>query len=144
MKKIILFLAIGFSSAAYSQDTTKIINLQLQARTIAVLERSLFEPDNPEYFKVWVKWYNLFHATNYVATALVTTDTIPTTVVVYLYSVLLQQPDGLATSGIFKTAITSHRASNPMLNRLATKLEDEYQLRYQNIIQNGKRRLRGQ
>ena len=126
MKKQLLSLLIFISAAASAQDSTKVIGLQLNARTIECLVPVVLNPQNEEHFDVFLKWRTAFRKNNLKDNDMVVTDTIATTVVAVLYDALLGNPEGYGGIAHMKTQLTSHRAANPYLNTLCNDLEALY------------------
>ena len=143
MKKLILSAAILFSLGAKAQDTTKIVNLALQARTIEFLVPMVNQSDEDSLFTVFLKWRTSFRNTTPTGTTLVTTDTLPTLLVVGFYDRLLSNSDGYGGVLAFKNQIAPFRTANSYFNDLCTELETGYIQRGIAIRRAGRKMLMG-
>jgi len=143
MKKIILSTIILFSLSVKSQDTTKIVNLSLQARTIEFLVPMVNQSDEDSLFTVFLKWRTSFRQNTPTGTTLVTTDTLPTLLVVGFYDKLLSNPEGYSGILPFKNQIAPFRTANSYFDRLCTALETGYIQRGIGIRQAGRKMLMG-
>jgi hypothetical protein len=144
MKKIIFFLLIITHINGNCQDSLWITNFNLKAGTIR-LTLSTLRIDQVTAVTLF-KW-NAGLASNPGDNANVQIDSIPTTTVASIYSLLMDYPSGLVKHADFindfRTSIQSKRNANSYLNFLCTIVETFYTNKYTDMRSTGDRIGRG-
>ncbi len=126
MKNIIIVLLCMRAFTVFAQDSTKVVNVSLQARIIEYFANVMKDPANDDRFTVFLKWRTALRSTKATGTAAVLTDTIPTVVLADMYDIALASEEGFGVAALLKTQIAAKRAANSYLNRLCTNIEDAY------------------
>lgn len=144
MKQIIISITLLLSINAFSQDTTKVKNLQMPARLIAYLASNIFVPSIDSLFQVYIDLRPKFRIQNPPnANTLVTIDSIPTTELANLYNYTLSNSDGMGVSALMKARLVSARSANSYLDRLCTSYENFWTNKLTDLIASGQRLLLG-
>lgn len=144
MKKLFSILLISISFCAAAQDTLKVKNLQLQAKTLELVAPSLMNAANDSLFQVYIDLRPKFRGNNPpTGTTLVTVDSIPTLELAAIYYRALASPESLNLGGQLKAQLTTARSTNTFLNKLLTDIEAEWTDRVTQARLSGRKILRG-
>jgi hypothetical protein len=138
MKKIFLIFIILSFSRVYSQDTTVITNIQMKVKTAkAVSNIILYEAAgnlNPQYFKTYLKLYDVLLNTKPDNEADLTIDTLSVSITDIIYTrMLFDWRYGLVFPD-FKNSISAERAKNQNLDRLLNSHDSYYNTEQLKII----------
>ena len=145
MKTLILFFLLSSSFFSFAQsDSMKIKSLQLTARVIETITPLLMNPNNDSLYQVYEDLRPKFRKQNQpTGSTLVSIDSIPTTELANIYSILLQNPEGLSLGSQFKNQIATTRAANSFLDFLCTNIENAWTDRILLSRAQGRKLLKG-
>lgn len=144
MKKLLILTFLIASTRLIAQDTTKVLNLSLQARLVEYIAPSMSSPEDVERFSIFLKWRTVFRASKPTGTQTVILDTIGTDLLARIYNQVLSAPEGMGAAALFKAQIATKRSGNSMLNRLCTDYENQWAATLVERRQRGRKILIGQ
>ncbi len=144
MKKIFIALFVLASFELEAQDTTKVKNLQLQAKLIEYVITICMNPDNDSLFQVYQDLRAKFRINNPPQNnQMVTIDSIPTIELANLYNYTLSNSEGFSMANNMRTQIAAARLANSYLERECAKHELFWTTRLDALRLSGRKILRG-